>query len=288
MFIVVSDSIQLSGFGHAPGNPPTWFVTSEGNGVCNSIFSSGPPGIQGSFSFNQSRRDSTVLTYKRLPGYGGNRGLHILAFYTQEQRYALSIYEGFQATDARIGQDRFEENDLCSFADSNWVNPATRIDLNASGLFLPFLDSSVTIDTPHEMDWYRFRLTAAAAESVMFKVRSRPFGSGPLIIDRSDIDMEVIRASDFAFMGSVSQFGSRDSTRLLLAPGDYYLIVFDFAGEVTRYSMCIRPRFNCVPLVGSAEASVVSYSGRSKTNPRPPPTPSVLAPGRPLQPFRKP
>ena len=286
LFIVVSDSIQFGGSFHSPGNPPTWFVTSEGNGVCNSIFSSGPPGVQGNFSFNQSRRDSTVLSFKRLPGYGGSRGLHILAFYTETQRYALSIYQGFQATDSRIGQDRFEENDLCSFADSNWVNPATRIDLNASGLFLPFLDSSVTIDTPHEVDWYRFRLTAAVAESVMFKVRSRPFG-GPIGIDRSDVDFEVIRASDFAFMGAVSQIGTRDSTRLLLAPGDYYLVTFDFAGEVTRYSICIRPRFNCVPLVGSAEASVVSYSGRSKPE-RPRPAPSVIAPGRPLQPFRKP
>lgn len=126
LFIVVSDSIRFSGF-HAPGNAPTWFVTSEGNGVCHSIFN-GTPGVQGNFSFNQSRRDSTVLTFKRLPGYGGARGLHVLAFYSEAQRYALSIYQGFQASDPRIGQDRFEENDLCSFADSNWVNLATRID----------------------------------------------------------------------------------------------------------------------------------------------------------------
>jgi hypothetical protein len=205
------------------------------------------------------------MQFKRLPGYGGSRGLHVLAFYTQPQRYALTILEQFSYTDLRIGQDRFEENDLCSFADSNFNVPATQIVLNASGLFLPYLDSTLTIDTPHELDWYRFRLTAAVAESVMFKVRSRPFG-GIGGFDRSDVDMEVVRASDFAFMGSVSQLGTRDSMRLLLAPGDYYLIVIDFGGEVTRYSMCIRPRFNCVPLTTAVEASIAA-SPRTRNKP---------------------
>jgi len=196
----------------------------------------------------------------------------------------LSVYQGYQPTDPRIVQDRFEENDICSFADSNFVNPATQIILNASGVFLPFLDSTLSIDTPHEMDWYRFRLTAAVAENVTFEIRSRPFG-GLGGADRSDVDMEVLRATDFAFMGSASALGTRDSMRLLLPPGDYYLVAYDFAGEVTRYSMCIRPRFDCNPLVASAEAGVESSPRqRSKSNPRR--GSNVVAPGSARQPFR--
>lgn len=286
LFMVISDSIRWIG-GHVPGFNPTWFVTSQGGNTCSSR-STGVP-VAGGFFATQSRRDSMALTFKRLPGYGGNRGFHVLAFYTQPQRYALTMIEGFQPTDQRIGQDRFEENDLCSFADSNFNLPATQIVVTSTPplLFTVFQDSSLTIDTPYEFDWYRFRLNAAAAESVTVKVRSRPFG-GPLVIDRSDLDLYVMRAADFAFMGSVSSAGSRDSLRLLLAPGEYYVVVVDFAGEVTRYSLCIRPRLSCAPLVTAAEASVVAGSSRKRTSKGIRRAPEWVSPGSPLQPFRRP
>jgi hypothetical protein len=188
--------------------------------------------------------------------------MHMLAFYTQPQAYAITVLSSFSPTDPRIGQDRFEENDLCTFADANQALPATRIVVSDTGAqaFIPFQDSTLTIDTPHDVDFYRFRvLTSAPAvsESIMIKVRSRPFGTGPLILDRSDIDLYVMRinASSMTSMGSVSSVGSRDSLRLFLAPGDYYVVVADYAGEVTRYSMCIQVRVSCTPPTSAAEAA---------------------------------
>jgi hypothetical protein len=266
LFIVVSDSLLwLPGGFHAPGNfldptVDTWFTTSANFYVCP----------KGGFSPDMERSDSLILQFKRRTGYGGNRGVHLLAFYSQPQAYSLAVASQFSPTDPRIAPDRFEENDICTFADSTQKVPATRIEVSTTGpqQFVPFTDSTLTIDTPHDVDFYRFRVTAAVSESVMIKVRSRPFGTGPLVFDRSDIDLYVMRInpgdSTFSSVGSVSSIGSRDSLRLFLAPGDYYLAVADFAGEVTRYSLCIQVRVTCTPPVAAVEAAGALAQARAR------------------------
>jgi hypothetical protein len=263
LFIVVGDSLvwNTAGF-HVPGNLPpgsateTWFITSEHFWVCP----------RGGFSPEMKRADSLILSLKRRPGYGPGRGMHLLAFYSQPQPYGMIVVNGFLPTDQRIGEDRFEENDICTFADHNQSQPATRIVVTPLGV--PFADSTLTIDTPHEVDFYRFTVNAVAAESVMVKVRSRPFGTGPIVLDRSDVDLYVLRQTDFAEMGFVSDQGSRDSLRLFLPPGDYYLAVADFVGEVTRYSLCIQVRGPCVPPVAAVEAALVLPGARARARGR--------------------
>jgi hypothetical protein len=204
--------------------------------------------------------------------------------------------DGYLVTDARVQPDRFEENDICIFADTNYNALPTQIHVNsATPATSVFNDSTLTIDNPHDLDWYKFHVTQAlVTDSTMIKVRSRPFPPG--LIDRSDIDLYVVRsatASSFTSLAQVSSPGSRDSTRLLLTTGDYYLAVFDYAGEASRYSLCISVRLACVPLVSATEAEVTDAGvraaargpDRKRTDGRTSPVVNAVAtPGR--SPFR--
>lgn len=237
LFIVFSDSILFAGGFHQPPASPTWFITSEGFYRCP----------RGDFGPSVLPSDSIVIALRSLPRYvPGNNGFHVLNFYGQRFNYMMLAVDGYLTSDPRIQPDRFEENDICTLAD----DPAKLISVAP---FVPFVDT-LNIDNPHDLDWLRFRVTAPlASDSTTIRVRSRPFG-GVAGVDRSDIDLYVLDTL-FNFMGAVSAVGSRDSMRLLLPSGDYYLAVVDFVGQATRYSLCISVRFGCVPpAAGSATA----------------------------------
>ena len=283
LFIVFSDSIFFdgtSGF-HNPGPDPTWFITSEGYWYCP----------HGGFSPNVLPSDSMIIALKSLPRYvPGNTGFHVLNFYGQRFNYAMVAADAYLTSDPRIKPDRFEENDICTMAD----DPAKLISVGPGA---PFGDT-LNIDNPHDLDWLRFRVAAPLpTDETTIRVRSRPFGAGAGL-DRSDIDLYVLDAA-FNFMGSVSDVGSRDSLRLLLPPGDYYLAVVDFAGEAMRYSLCIAVRSNCVPPIFpgdvvpqnsrpalSRHRATGPDARRSDGRPFTVPAGSALSPSR--SPFRRP
>jgi hypothetical protein len=102
-----------------------------------------------------------------------------------------------------------------------------------------------------------------------------------------------------SFIGSVSQVGSRDSMRLALATGDYYLVVADHVGEAMRYSLCISVRFACIPPILPGETvpqnlgpaavrfrAVGPDARRPDGRPFSVPAGSALSPSR--SPFRRP
>src|SRR6185437_6827231 len=97
-------------------------------------------------------------------------------------------------------------------ADSNFAHPATRVDLGVK----PFSDS-LTIDNPHDVDWIRFRVPGPVAQAVHFET------APPTPLDT---------------LGSSKGTGSNEALTLVLNPGDYYMVVTDFAGSPTRYSLC--------------------------------------------------
>jgi hypothetical protein len=230
LFIVLSDSILFSGGAHGPGTLGfTWFITSEGFYVCP----------RGGFSPNMVRSDSMILALKTQPRYvAGNTGFHVLEFYSKRLNYAMVALDGYLTSDPRIQPDRFEENDICTGAD----DPAKRINVGIGPLG-QFVDT-LNIDNPHDLDWLRFHVSPVfASDSTTIRIRSRPFGPS---FDRSDIDLYVMDTT-LSFIGSVSEVGSRDSMRLALAPGDYYLAVVDYGGEAMRYSLCISVRSSCTP-----------------------------------------
>jgi hypothetical protein len=251
LFTVLGDSILYAGF-HTVVNP-TWFITTQGRYWCN----------KGVIDVDLKRPDSLIVALKRRPLYTpGRTDLHVLSFFAAPQRHAIAVVDDYLLTDPRIPADRFEENDICNFADTNFNAVATQIHVNTATTPL-FQDSSLTIDNPHDIDWYKFRVTQQlAGDSTMIRVRSRPFPGAPF--DRSDIDLYIVNANTFGMVGVVSSPGSADSTRLLLPSGDYYLVVFDYAGEATRYSLCIRVGFlPCAPLVNSVESAATESAVRA-------------------------
>ena len=250
LFIVLSDSIVFSGGGHGPGPlGNTWFITSEGFYVCP----------HGGFSPNMLRSDSMILALKTQPRYiAGNTGFHVLEFYSKRLNYAMVALDGYLTSDPRIKPDRFEENDICTGAD----DPAKLINVGI-GALNQFVDT-LNIDNPHDLDWLRFRVNPLfASDSTTIRIRSRPFGPG---FDRSDIDLYVMDTT-LSPLGSVADVGSRDSMRLALPPGDYYLAVVDYGGEAMRYSLCISVRSSCAPPIFPADA-VPQNTGPARTRSR--------------------
>jgi hypothetical protein len=183
----------------------------------------------------QSQRESTTVALKTLPSHS----LHILTFFTKVQRYGLTVARGYFTADSRIAPDRFEENDLCHYADSipGRPNPASRIRATTGG----FTDT-MNIDNPFEIDWFRIEVPAhAVGDSTLFRLRGRPFIVGR---DSSDIDIYVLTVpgstGDLFEVGSSINVGSDETLMLDLPAGSYYLAVVDYAGVAMRYSMCIR------------------------------------------------
>jgi hypothetical protein len=112
---------------------------------------------------------------------------------------------------------------------------------SSSSLTPPFVDT-LTIDNPHDIDWYRFRVTLA--DTVTVQTRPRPLSGG---VDASDIDLYLMRVSDFAQIGTDQTPGSFGKIKLFLPAGDYYLAVVDRIGVPTRYGMCIIRGVACTP-----------------------------------------
>lgn len=245
LFMVIADSIEWTGTFHTP--PPTdpyWFVTSEGYYYCG----------RGGFSPNIQPFDSMIVALKTLPRYvPGNNGIHVLNFFGERFNY-LMIAADTVAPSQKLVQDRFEENDVCTMADA----PAKIIPVGPLASF----GDTLTIDVPHDLDWYRFRVNAPLlTDSTTIRIAPRPFG-GAGAADRSDLDLYVLD-TNFAFMGSSATVGSFDLLRLRLAPGDYYLAVVDYSGDPTRYSLCMAVRSGCVPPFAPAPPAASPSASRA-------------------------
>jgi len=200
--------------------------------------------------------DSLYVALERLPaGF-----VDLISAYSQQGRYALGVLQAYEPAFRQIPADRFEENDICGFADENFADLATRIDL-ADGAFA----ENLTIDTPHGIDWLRFRVPGTVAQFVTVGTAAHTFGKA----DRSDLDAYILRVPDGSngldILGGNTDPGSASSTTVLLAPGDYYLAVVDSAGVPTHYGLCIATGSTCT--VPPAPAPPASSMGQSFTLP---------------------
>src|SRR5207237_5159513 len=123
----------------------------------------------------QAPRESTTVALKSLP----SAALHVLTNFTRPQRYGLTVAQGYFTADPRIKPDAYEENDMCTYADSG-----------NRRISLPFSDT-LTIDNPHEVDWLRIDLPPPAVPvSVRLRTLARPFVATAQ--DRSDPDLSVL------------------------------------------------------------------------------------------------
>jgi hypothetical protein len=182
----------------------------------------------------QSAPDTVIIALKGMP----SPHLHLLSLYTTPGTYSLAIVDAY-VHDPKIGPDRFTPNNTCDLARANFLDPTRTITVApAPG----FRDSTLTIDNPHAVDWYRFDVTGVAAQMVTIVSRPLPLATA----DSSAIDVYVLSDSVAQLGKAVATVsGAWDTLTVLLNPGQYYLAVVDFAGVPTRYSLCIVSGLAC-------------------------------------------
>jgi hypothetical protein len=203
------------------------------------------------FKVDQQPSDSLIVALRNVTA----GSMDLVSLFTVSGRYGVAVVNGYLTSNPAIGPDRFEENDNCEYADRNFADPATRVDLAA-----PFADT-LTIDNPHEVDWIRFRVPGAGLQTVTFKTAPPPGVNGS---KAGDIDLYVLdipaAGSPLAVRGSARTKGSSESMTLVLAPGEYYMVVTDFAGMPIRYSLCAAVGASCTLPIGFSTSSAPSMS----------------------------
>ena len=197
------------------------------------------------FGPKEAPADSTVVALHDFPA----GSLDAIAVYGQPGRYALVVYEGYGTTGKGIVRDGHEEDDYCTAAD-------------AKPDALPFRDGTLTIDNPHDVDWFRFSFPGGAFEA-------RTTAAASTTADPSDIDLYLLRVPSpgdtvMTVVASSARPGSDEDILPLLGlgAGQYYLVVTDFAGVPTHYSLCfgagvcVPPPVSPAPSASERQASV--------------------------------
>ncbi len=160
------------------------------------------------FAPPQLLADSVVVALKDFPP--GQYDL--LVAYAKPGAYELAILRQYRSA---LPPDASEENDFCDLAAP-----------------LPLDDSrSLTIDNPHDIDWYRFTV-GADGRQVTFDVDATEEGA--------DLDIYVLRddlPTALTLMGLSNIGGVTDEVVVPLDAGDYFLVVVDFAGVPTEYTL---------------------------------------------------
>jgi len=220
----------------------------------------------------QAAPESTIVALRGMPG----GSLHALSLYGQPARYGLTVIEGYVSTlPALFPPDPREEDDYCNRVDG------TSVATVPAGTFR----DTLTIDNPHDVDWIRFTVGGAIAQSVRFRTASLVLA----FADSSDIDLYVLTAppgvDTLVVAGRLDKVGSTEDATLLLDPGrDYYAVVVDYQGVPTRYSICIGSFAACgtaFPSPPALQASARIESPRGTPLHRKPPVNAVRAPRRP-------
>jgi hypothetical protein len=197
------------------------------------------------FKVDQRSTDSLIVALKNVT----SDPVDLISLFTESGRYGVAVLEGYLTADPTIGPDRFEENDNCEFADRNFADPALLVDLSTP------LAEAMTIDNPHDVDWIRIRVPGVVPQLVT--VKTAP-GAGLTGNRAGDIDLDVlgvpVPGSPTDIRGSSRRKGSSESVTLTLSPGEYYIVVTDFAGTATRYALCAAVGASCAFPSGAAAA----------------------------------
>jgi hypothetical protein len=198
------------------------------------------------FKVDQRPSDSLIVALRNVPA----GSMDLVSLFSAAGRYGVAVVDGYRTSDPTIGPDRLEENDNCEFADRNFADPATRVDLSN-----PFSDS-LTIDNPHDVDWIRFYVPGLAPQMVTVRTAAPAGVNGA---NAGDIDLYVmsvpVAGAPLDLRGASKNQRSNESLTLLLDPGDYYMVVTDFAGKPVRYSLCAAIGTSCTMPPGYTSAA---------------------------------
>jgi hypothetical protein len=133
----------------------------------------------------------------------------------QPLRTGLEIRPGYNSL---LPRDDLEENDYCDVA---------------RDIAVPGTITSLTVDSPHDADWYKF--TLGSPQRVRFRVET----TGDFA-DFADLDTYVVHdlRPDSLVVVDFGAGADVDATEgALLDAGDYFLIVVDFLGVPTQYTL---------------------------------------------------
>ena len=181
--------------------------------------------------------DSIVLSLQTLPA----SGVDFLEYTTNAGSYTLGAYTGFRtpvnpAGGGAITPDKYEDNDFCEQADANFTVDTLKIDLGVADK-----RDTLTIDTPFEVDWFRFHV----ASSGNVTMRTAPRSGFP----DAALDLYLLKQSDLSVVNSATgNPGADETVSGSLSAGDYYLVVVNTDGQPTRYGLCIASGGSCTEL----------------------------------------
>jgi hypothetical protein len=238
----------------APGSP--WAVGPDSWTIGpRTYLCSGLPITKGNvpFELEELPFPFTLVALKDLPA----GTYHILAPYNPQgdpARYEMLITSTYESV---RNPDIAEENDYCDVATPLSV---------AQG-------RTLSIDNFRDIDWYHFNIPLATGDQSMDITTSAadPDADLDVYVVRADsaggdlVDMELIQ---FNAASGVDEVLAIDS----IAPGNYYLIVMDFPGVPTQYTLDWTfgpkrpsPPGMAAPLEASAMDALASKRQRART-----------------------
>jgi len=152
---------------------------------------------------------------------------HVLVPYlapAQPRAYQVLISSSYQSS---LPRDATEENDYCDVAKPITATATTPL----------------SIDNPHDIDWYRFSVTTAGV--VQFTATGGK-ALNPNLPD-PDLDLYLIRSfpdsrvspplDSLVLVAAAQTDGSTETLSAPVLPGNYFLVVVDFAGSPATYTL---------------------------------------------------
>lgn len=242
--LYVTDSIGWSGAAFTALGFGVYAVGSQAWGVgagfrpCQGLGLHFPKGGETGFPL-EVRPDSVVIPLRDLPAgtyhvfisfgegapfFNASTNVSGVAVFVDSLNIVDPIQTGLRIVPgyhSMLQPDALEENDYCDVA---------------STIDVPDTLGPLTIDSPHDADWYRFHV-GGSGEIVRFSLA--------VADSNADLDMYVVRdvlpdslvLVDFGFGTDISR---NETAGLFLDPGDYFLIVVDFFGIPTEYTLSSR------------------------------------------------
>jgi hypothetical protein len=156
----------------------------------------------------------SILAIRGLPA----GRYHVLVPYVPfgtPTRYEMLVLNQYTSV---LPPDAAEENDYCDVA-TPYVPTGS-------------VTANLTVDNPHDIDWFRFTIPGPVGRAVSVTVTAQ----------NADADLDLylvrdLRPDSLVLEALGSEPGTVDSVGALLMPGDYFLIVVDFQGQPTAYTL---------------------------------------------------
>jgi hypothetical protein len=209
--VVLADSLVWSqGSGTFDVGPGSW-AAGVGTYLCGGLgfIRNGEPVAVEEVLFPLS-----ILAIRGLPAGRYHVLVPYVAFGTPT-RYEMAVLNQYVSV---LTPDAAEENDYCDVA--------TTLDVDGTAT------GSFTIDNPHDVDWFQFTIPGPLGRPVSVEATAQN--------PEADLDLYLVRdfrPDSLQVVALGSRPGTAESVQALLAPGAYFLLVVDFQGQATGYTL---------------------------------------------------